>query len=185
MNLSPGLEFAQRTQSSPRQELTIFTSGADRRAIEQPVCFIGCHPERSEEPVLSLSKESHEAANPKPGMETKAALLNCHPEPAKDLTTRQPALCHDSPCSKLTAPHDEPSVPITGRLKRTSGLPSEIPSTDSGQALRKLPMNLPVGERRSAPTARPHTSLGQRPTAIKLRNSRSRSQAPARERPGL
>jgi len=46
-------------------------------------------------------------------------------------------------------------------------------------------MNLPVARGRPAPTARPHTSLGQRPTAIKLRNSRSRSQAPAWERPCL
>jgi len=122
---------------------------------------------------------------PRPSRETKAALIICHPELAKDLTTRQPASCHPSPFSKLTAPHDEPSVPISCRLNRTSGSPREISSTDSGQALRRLPTNLPVGDRRSAPTAQLHTSLGQRPTAIKLRNSRSRSQAPAWERPCL
>jgi len=70
-------------------------------------------------------------------------ILFCHPELAKDLTAGQPALCHHSPFSKLTAPPDEPSVPSTCRLKRTSRSPREIPSTDSGQALRRLPMNLP------------------------------------------
>jgi len=40
----------------------------------------------------------------------------------------------------------------------TPGRPREI--------LRKLPMNLPVGERRSAPTARPQCSLGQRPRSL-------------------
>jgi len=52
-----------------------------------------------------------------------------------------------------------PGVPITCRLIKTSGSPREIPLTDSGQALRRLPMNLPVGDRRSAPTARPQCSL--------------------------
>jgi len=78
--------------------------------------------------------------SPRPSRETKAALIICHPELAKNLTTRQPASCHHSPFSKLTAPHDEPSVPISCRLNRTSGSPREIPSTDSGQALRKLRM---------------------------------------------
>jgi len=68
----------------------------------------------------------------KPSMETGAAHIICHPELAKDLTAGQPALCHHSPFSKLTAPPDEPSVPITGRLKRTSRSPREI--------LRKLRM---------------------------------------------
>jgi len=114
---------------------------------------------------------------PRPGSEIKAALIICHPELAKDLTPHQPALFHHSPFSKLTAPHNEPPVPITCRLNLTSGSPREI--------LRKLPMNLPVGDRRSAPTARPNTSLGQRPTAIKLSLealvTRARSQAPAWE----
>jgi len=78
--------------------------------------------------------------NSKPGMETKAALIICHPELAKDLTACQLALCHPLPFSKLTAPHDESSVLIAGRPKRTSGSPREIPSTDSGQALRRLRM---------------------------------------------
>jgi len=104
--------------------------------------------------------------NRKPSTETGAAHIICHPELAKDLTVGQPTLCHHSAVSKLTAPPDEPSVPIARRLNLTSGSPREIPSTDSGQALRKLPMNLPVGDRRSAPTARPHTSLGQRPRSL-------------------
>jgi len=159
-----------------------------------------------------------------PSKEVGAALIFCHPELAKDLAERRGASCHPSAFSKLTASFDEPSVPTTRRLKRMSGPPRDIPSTDSGQALRKLPMNLPVEDRRSAPTARPQCSLGQRPrslshnglglkarnksrsthcarptasaasfaevlgrcpTAIKLKNSRSRSQAPAWERPCL
>jgi len=48
------------------------------------------------------------------------------PELAKDLTAGQPALCHPSPFSKLTAPPDEPSTPNTCRLKRTSQSPREI-----------------------------------------------------------
>jgi len=42
-----------------------------------------------------------------------------------------------------------------------------------------------IAWRLSRPTAQPQCSLGHRPTAIKLRNSRSRSQAPAWERPCL
>jgi len=109
--------------------------------------------------------------NRKPSPEAGAALIICHPELAKDLTPHRQALCNHLPFSKLTAPHDEPSVPITYRLKRTSRSPRGIPSTDSGQALRRLPMNLPVARGRSAPTARPYTSLGQRPIGIKLRKS--------------
>jgi len=97
--------------------------------------------------------------SPKPSRETKAALIICHPELAKDLTPRQPALCNHLPFSKLTAPHNGSSVPITCRLKRSSESPREIPSTDSGQALRRLRMNLPVADRRSTPTARPQCSL--------------------------
>jgi len=78
--------------------------------------------------------------NREPSKEIKSALIICHPELAKELTPRQPALCKHSPFSKLTAPHDEPSVPIPCQLKRTSGSPREIPSTDSGQALRRLRM---------------------------------------------
>jgi len=78
--------------------------------------------------------------NRKPSTETGAAHIICHPELAKDLTAGQPALGHHSPFSKLTAPPDEPSVPIMCRLKRTSRSPREIPSTDSGQALRRLRM---------------------------------------------
>jgi len=63
---------------------------------------------------------------PKPSTETGAAHIICHPELAKDLTAGQPALGHHSPFSELTAPPDEPSVPITCRLKRTSRLPREI-----------------------------------------------------------
>jgi len=62
----------------------------------------------------------------KPDTEAGAALIIGHPELAKDLTPRQPALCHPSPFSKLTAPPDEPSVPIPCGLKRTSGPPREI-----------------------------------------------------------
>jgi len=65
-------------------------------------------------------------AKRKPSTETGAAHIICHPELAKDLTAGQPALCHHSPFSKLTAPPDEPSVPITCRLKRTSRSPREI-----------------------------------------------------------
>jgi len=111
--------------------------------------------------------------------------ISCHPELAKDLTTHQAALCRRSPFSKLLALLVMTSVPKKLEVKITSDRPREIPSTDSGQALRKLPMNLPVGDWLSAPTARPQCSLEQRPTAIKLRNSRSRSQAPAWERPCL
>jgi len=68
----------------------------------------------------------------KPSTETGAAHIICHPELAKDLTAGQPALRHPSPFSKLTAPPDEPLVPTTCRLKRTSGSPREI--------LRKLRM---------------------------------------------
>jgi len=81
--------------------------------------------------------------NRKPSTETGTAHIICHPELAKDLTAGQSALGHHSPFSKLTAPSGELSVLITGRLKRTSRSPREIPSTDSGQALRRLPMNLP------------------------------------------
>jgi len=58
----------------------------------------------------------------------------------RNLTAGQPALGHHSSFSELTAPPDEPSVPSTCRLKRTSRSPREIPSTDSGQALRRLRM---------------------------------------------
>jgi len=93
----------------------------------------------------------------KPSPETGAAHIICHPELAKDLTAGQPALSHHSTFSELTAPPDEPSVPSTCRLKRTSESPREIPSTDSGQALRKLPMNLP--ERRGVRESGEHTRL--------------------------
>jgi len=64
--------------------------------------------------------------NRKPSTETGAAHIICHPELAKDLPTGQPALCHHSPFSKLTAPPDEPSVPSTCRPKRASRSPREI-----------------------------------------------------------
>jgi len=114
-----------------------------------------------------------------------ARPLSCHPEPAKDLTRYQTAFSDRASSSKLMTSNETPFAPTPLETKNAPVRPREIPSTDSGQALRKLPMNLPVGDRRSAPTARTHTSLGQRPTAIKLRNSRSRSQAPAWERPCL
>jgi len=92
--------------------------------------------------------------------------INCHPELAKDLPAHRAALWHRSPFSKLTALLGMPSVPKTLEIKVTSVRLREIPSTDSGQALRKLPMNLPVGDSRSAPTARPQCSLGQRPRSL-------------------
>jgi len=91
--------------------------------------------------------------------EESECSINCHPELAKDLTTHQAALCHRSTFSKLTALLAMPSVPKTLEVKITVGRPREIPSTDSGQALRKLPMNLPerrgVRERESGEHTRP------------------------------
>jgi len=53
--------------------------------------------------------------------------------------------------SELAALRLMPLAPKTSVMEITFVRPREI--------LRKLPMNLPVGDRRSAPTARPHTSL--------------------------
>jgi len=94
--------------------------------------------------ITHKTEAEHGSRARKPSTEAGAAHIICHPELAKDLTAGQSALGHHSPFSELTAPPDEPSVPITRRLKRTSRSPREIPSTDSGQALRRLPMNLPL-----------------------------------------
>jgi len=79
--------------------------------------------------------------NRKPSTEAGSALIICHPELAKDLTTRQPALCHDSPFSKLTAPPDEPSVPNGAKLRNLSvgtGDTKKLRSVRSPDALNSI-----------------------------------------------
>jgi len=161
----------------PSVEIAQFCEGSfafTRFVSEESERFISCHAAVIISPPLPnhVSEESER-------------FISCHPELAKDLTTHRAALCYRSSSSKLTAPNTTPSAPKNAKGRSTLVRPREIPSTDSGQALRKLPMNLPVADRRSAPTARPHTSLGQRPTAIKISlealvtraRSRSRSQS--------
>jgi len=55
----------------------------------------------------------------------------------RNLTAGQSALGHHSPFSKLTAPPDEPSVPSTCRLKRTSRSPCDAPSQAANEPAGK------------------------------------------------
>jgi len=111
---------------------------AKRFGVRRPSAALVCGPTPGL--LQGLSGSVSLTQNRKPGMEIGAALVNCHPELAKDLTERQITSCNHSPLSKLTALHDGLSVPSARELKRTFGSLREIPSTDSGQALRKLRM---------------------------------------------
>jgi len=88
-------------------------------------------------PKCNLGTREREAlfpshTNRKPSVETDTDLIVCHPELAKDLTTRQPVSYRHLPFSKLTAPPDGPIAPMTRRLKGMRVRPREI--------LRKLRM---------------------------------------------
>jgi len=76
-----------------RNLLALPKSSAIRRVLNAPVA--GVPSPQSRRGLFPLP------TNPGPSRETKAALIICHPEPAKDLTPRQPASCNRSPFSKL------------------------------------------------------------------------------------
>jgi len=76
-------------------------------------------------------------------------------------------------------------VQTAGQSALGPGTPGSARVSRAGVGVPLFPLPTSLWIWVSAPKARPHNSLGQRPTAIKLRNSRSRSQAPAWERPCL